>query len=512
VEHDVDPRMPVLVGVATCLDDAEPAELMVRAARAAASDAGVGEPLLRAIERVSVPRGTWSYTDPGRIVAERVGATAARTHLVDLGIPQQTLFNEALGAILAGELDVALIVGAEAKARAARAAGRSSSADSASMAAMGRRSGSPEGSEEIDQGGAKPDVHQMPEGELVSPAEIDAGLLAPVQQYALIESALRAHEGLSVEEHRRAVGALWARMNEVARTNPEAAFPQPLSAADLAGKGAGRPLAFPYGKWHASQWTVDQGAALLLCSAAAAERCGIPRDRWLFPLVAVDSSHSLPLMRRREMHRWPAMAVLGAAAEAHLGRPLRTVDHAELYSCFPAAVRVQQRELGLPLDGTPTLTGGMAFAGGPFNNFVLQATVAMARRLRAQPGLGLVTTVSGFLTKPGLAVWSSTPGGRPPLVADLAAEVSATTGAIDEVLPRHDGPGTIAALTITFAGDEPVEVVAILDTDDGARFVARSRDTALVARAMAEELVGRRVTTREGGIRSWPSATIRASR
>ena len=69
------------------------------------------------MRRVAVPRGTWSYTDPGRIVAERIGARDAQTHLVDLGIPQQTLINQALAAILAGELDVALIVGAEAKAR-----------------------------------------------------------------------------------------------------------------------------------------------------------------------------------------------------------------------------------------------------------------------------------------------------------------------------------------------------------------------------------------------------------
>jgi len=497
VTYDVDPRTPVLAGVGTCLDDAEAAELMVRATLAAGDDAGPGESLLRALERIAVPRGTWSYGDPGRIVAERVGATAAKTHLIDLGIPQQTPINQALAAILAGEIDVALVVGAEAKARAARAAGRSSSADSASMAAMGRRAAGG-GDEEIDQGEAKPDVHQVPEGELVSAAEIEAGLLAPVQQYALIESALRAHEGLGIAAHRREVGALWARMNGVARTNPEAAFAAPLGADDLAGEGAGRPLAFPYRKWHASQWTVDQGAALLLCSAAAAARHCVPRERWLFPLVALESSHSLPLTRRRELYRWPAMAVLGAAAEARLGRPLRTVDHVELYSCFPAAVRVQQRELHLPLDATPTVTGGMAFGGGPFNNFVLQATAAIARRLRAEPGLGLVTTVSGFLTKPGLAVWSSTPGAAPPLVADLGEEVAAATGAVDEVRPRHDGAGTVAALTVTFAGDAPVELVAILDADDGARFVARSRDAALVARAMAEELVGRRFATAGG--------------
>ena len=32
------------------------------------------------------------------------------------------------------------------------------------------------------------------------------------------------------------------------------------------------------------------------------------------------------------------------------------VDLIELYSCFPSAVRVQQRELAIPLDRTPTVT------------------------------------------------------------------------------------------------------------------------------------------------------------
>src|SRR5688500_13213594 len=114
-----DPRSPVLVGVGTALDDAEAAELMVRAATAAGVDAGAPD-LLRAVQQVAVPRGTWSYTDPARIVADRIGAPAARTVLVDLGIPQQTLVNQALAAIASGELEVALVVGGEARARAAR--------------------------------------------------------------------------------------------------------------------------------------------------------------------------------------------------------------------------------------------------------------------------------------------------------------------------------------------------------------------------------------------------------
>ena len=124
---------------------------------------------------------------------------------------------------------------------------------------------------------------------------------------------------------------------------------------------------------------------------------------------------------------------LRAAAEQHLGGRRTIIQHKEVYSCFPSAVRVQQRELGLAVDGTPTVTGGMAFAGGPFNSFVLHATVEIARRIRAQGGRGLVTTVSGLLTKPGLAVWGAVPGDGPALVADLTQEVAAATEQVEGV-------------------------------------------------------------------------------
>jgi acetyl-CoA C-acetyltransferase len=495
----IDPRTPVLVGAGTSLDDAEAVELMVAAATAAGADAG-SSALLAAVEQVAVPRGTWSYTDPGRIVAERVGAAGARTVLVDLGIPQQTLVNEAMAAIAAGTIDVALVVGGEAKARQARAAARSTRADAAGIAHVMRRPRPTEGEHEateIDQHGAQPDVHMKPRGEIVSREEIDAGLWAPVEQYALIESALGAAEGLTLAEQRRRIAELSARFNLVARDNPEAAFAAPRDADSLERlDGANRPLAFPYGKWHASQWTVDQAAALLLCSVAAAEDFDVPRDRWVFPLVGVDSSFAVPLVRRRELHRWPAMAVLGQAASERIGRPLAGCEHVEVYSCFPSAVRVQQHELDLPLGATPTITGGMAFAGGPFNSFVLQATVAMARRLRDDPGLGLVTTVSGFLTKPGLAVWASEPDDRPPLLADLAPRAAAVTDTVKAVT-QVAGEASIVATTVTYDASEPSRLVAVVEASSGAHAVVRSDDDDWVTRGVTESLIGQSVVVRD---------------
>src|SRR5947209_439243 len=143
---------------------------MALAASEAASDAGPRS-LLAAVDRIVVPRGTWSYTDPGRIVAERVGAKRTASWLVDLGIPQQTLLNEAMGAILAGEIDIAVVVGAEAKARSARLAKASTAANAIGIAQVMRREAS---DDELDQDGAEPDVHQVPGSEIVARAEIEA--------------------------------------------------------------------------------------------------------------------------------------------------------------------------------------------------------------------------------------------------------------------------------------------------------------------------------------------------
>jgi len=474
----LDPRTPVLVGVGTASAACEATELMTAALQAAVDDAGAPG-LAAAVDRVAVPQGNWTYPDPARLVARAVGADRARTHLVELGIPQQSLVNDALAAILAGTSEVAVVVGGEAK-RWAR----------------------DPGAVETPQPGAAPDVLHRRPGPVVEPVEVATGLWDPVQQYAMIDNALRAAEGLTIAEHRRQVAELWARCNRVAGGNPDAAFPAPMTAAAIDTPSAGnRPLAFPYNKWHSTQWTVDQAAALVLCSVEAATRLGVPHDRWVFPLVGLESSQAVSLLARAEPHRWPAMGVLGAAAAEWIGRPVAEAEVVETYSCFPAAVRVQQRELGLPVDGTPTVTGGMAFAGGPFNNFVYQATAAVAGRLRAAPGtLGVVTTVSGLLTKPGLAVWSTEPDPRGPRLGDLAAEAADATGVVAVVptLDGYDGDATVVTYTVTPDGLEPARTVVLCDTADGRRCVAFSDDRALAARAEEVELVGAPVAVAGG--------------
>ncbi len=481
----LDPRTPVLVGIGAADADAEATETMALALEAAVADAGAAG-ILQRVDRIAVAQGSWGYPDPGRLVADRVGASGARTHLVELGIPQQSLINEALAAVASGSSEVAAVVGGEAKrwARRLERAGRTAT--------------------ETAQPDAVPDVTRRREGPLLEPVEVAYRLWDPVQQYAMIENALGAAEDRTLAQHRSEVADLWARFNLVARTNPDAAFPAPLDADQIAtASPSNRPLAFPYNKWHSTQWTVNQGAALLFCSVGRALELGVPTDRWAFPLVGLESSHAVSLLRRSALHTWPAMQVLGTAAAERMGRPVAEAETIELYSCFPAAVRVQQRMLGLDPQTTPTVTGGMAFAGGPFNNFVFQSMVPVIRTLRAEPaGLAVVTTVSGLLTKPGIGVWSGTPDGRPPRLEDLGGAAAAATEVLDVVdtLDGYDGEATVATYTVTYEGMVPTRTVAVCDTADGRRCVAVVDDAELAAHAVTAELVGTRVRLADGSL------------
>jgi len=84
----LNPRTPVLVGAGVATqrfeDPAqalEASELMAKAVRAAVEDAGCPQILSR-VSSIRVPRGFWAYRDPGRLIAERLGAAVARSVLV----------------------------------------------------------------------------------------------------------------------------------------------------------------------------------------------------------------------------------------------------------------------------------------------------------------------------------------------------------------------------------------------------------------------------------------------
>src|SRR5436309_15190619 len=81
----LDPRTPVVVGVAQTLRRPDPAQatdpvdMMVEALRLAADDSGGGGVLEKADSVRGAAVLSWRYTDPGGIVAHRLGVSANAT-------------------------------------------------------------------------------------------------------------------------------------------------------------------------------------------------------------------------------------------------------------------------------------------------------------------------------------------------------------------------------------------------------------------------------------------------
>jgi acetyl-CoA C-acetyltransferase len=146
---------------------------------------------------------------------------------------------------------------------------------------------------------------------------------------------------------------------------------------------------------------VDQGAALVLTSVDKATYLQIPSERWVF---RTRTDATTPMHRRRaEFYHSPAIRIAGQRALHLAGVGVDDLDLIDVYSCFPSAVQVAANELGLPT-GDPsrplTVTGGLTFAGGPWNNYVTHSIATMAERLVANPGKrGLITANGGYLTK-----------------------------------------------------------------------------------------------------------------
>ncbi|MGH0028346.1 MAG: acetyl-CoA acetyltransferase [Myxococcota bacterium] len=483
----VSDRTPVLVGAGAVAQreeepgaGLEPTGLMAAALERAAADAGAPA-LLRDADAILVPRGMVAYADPGRLVADTVGADRARSVLFEIGVLQTSLFGRAARAIAEGEAEVVLVSGGEAKYREQKAA----------------RAGVP--APVTEQGDAKPDETLRPAAEIIHPLEIQHGLGMPVRQYAVMESALRHARSEPLDAHRRRLGELYAAFSRVAQANPDAWQREPVAASAIAfPEGDNRMLAFPYTKLHTAQWNVDQAAGLVFCSAARARREGIPESRWIHPRAVAESNHMQTLLLRRALHRSPGFALAGRRALASAGLESDDPTALELYSCFPVAVQVQALELGLDESRTPTVTGGMTFAGGPLNNFVLQAAVKMAQELRERPGHGLLTAVSGLMTKQGVSIWSNTPapdGFRWEDVSDATARESPETA----VAPEGEGAARVLGHTVCFDREGRAEcAVAYLELTDGRRTLATSRDADWMEAMQREELNGRSVRVADG--------------
>jgi acetyl-CoA C-acetyltransferase len=270
---------------------------------------------------------------------------------------------------------------------------------------------------------------------------------------------------------------------------------------------ANRWVNFPYPKRMNAMLAVDMAAALVVMSGAEADRRGIPPHKRVAVLGGASALDPWTPIERKQFFSSPGCTAAAQAALQHAGIEVENVDLFDLYSCFPCAVEWAADGLGLELDDPRPLsvTGGLACAGGPGNNYVTHAIAATVERLRGGDGsVGFVSGLGMSGSKHAACVLSNDPAriaaadGQAPQVRPPAAELAGP-----EVAEAPDGPGRIETYTVAFDREnQPLASRLIVRLDDGRRTVAHgeARPEAF-ARLIEHEGVGLRgrVKPGEGG-------------
>ena len=468
----------------------EPVALMIEALRRAELDSG-GSGLLAAADAIrTVSQLSWRYRNAAALVADAVGAHPRELATSVMGGNLAgVMVARAAAEIQAGEAEVIVLCGGEAT----RSMSRYRTADER-----------PDWTIQSDD--TPPPTTIGDERPLASDTEAARGVAMPVHVYPLFENALRARLGLTIDEHRQRLGTLWSAFAEVARSNPEAWIRSGFSPDEIAQvSDDNRMISFPYTKRLCSNNQVDQGSGLIITSVGAAQAAGVPRDRWVFLHAGAEAVDHWNVSNRADLCSSPALRLAGRDAFALAGISPADIDHADLYSCFPAAVQIGAIELGLVddpnADGTGwggigarlplTVTGGMSFAGGPWNDYTSHGIATMVAVLREDPGsIGVCTANGGYTTEHAVIVLSTAaPSAGAFGYSEPQAEVDA--------LPRVElddtwvGPVTIESATVVHERSGPTHALVAARTPNGARTWCRSTDTAFMEAVAGIDLIGR---------------------
>ncbi|MEY2452536.1 MAG: acetyl-CoA C-acetyltransferase [Acidimicrobiaceae bacterium] len=482
----VDPRSPCIIGVAQMVsrpDDGpapEPLEMWERTCRAAADDAQASSSVLDAVESIQIVYcQSWQYDDPPGRLCERLGITPKQQYYSGIGgTTPQKLVDHAAEAIVEGDLDVAIVCGAEALDTIRR---------------LKKTGEKPQWSYKDPE--RKPFPFEAP----FHPAEVAHEVFQAYTTFALWDVARRAHLGIAPDEYRRQIGELFAPMTTIAAANPYAWFPVERSAEEIVtATPDNRMVAYPYTKYAISVMDVDLAGAIVIASHEAADRMGVPVDRRVYLrgwCYATD-----PVYVAEHEPTWASPAMTAAATEALrvAGAGIDDVAHLDLYSCFPSSVSFALDALGLTRDDPRgvTVTGGLPFFGGAGSDYLTHSIVTMADVLRNDPGaLGVCSGVGMHMTKHVYGVYSTTPPeSAAPRPDEQAVQKTLDERAIKLIRDTHSGPATIVTYTVLHGRDGVAEWgLLVCDVDATARCYARVTDADLLAELESSECVGRSV-------------------
>ena len=472
----------------------EPAAMMAEAIRRAVADTraqgdgGADDIVDSATLLGCVDPIAWNYTELCVRVGELAGVNPLATGLTvpPGGNSPGDLLIDIANRIVAGEAEVALLAGSECVYGRRRAIKEHVELDWTPT--TGRRD---------FLKGQRPLANQI---------ESRHGIVAPIQCYPLFENALRAETKRTVAEHQQFLGGFMARNAAVAANNPYAWFQTAYSAADIANPTPeNRWVCFPYPKRMNAIMEVDLSAAVVLMSSDEADRRGIPKNSQIAFLGGGSAVDAWSLTERIDFVSSPAIAAASKAAFGHAGLGVDDVDVFDLYSCFPSAVELALKELGVATDDRRgvTATGGLAYAGGPGNSYAMHGLAAVCERLRTNAGekVGLVTGLGMTVTKHAYCVLSND-GDRIAASDGTGHKVKLPDAQITgpRLVDETSGDGVIETYSVEYGRDgKPTRTFIIARLADGSRTVANGMCTDEEVRALTEsEGIGRKVRVTGG--------------
>ena len=492
-----DPRAPCVIGVAqrTVRKDErpspEPLALWEEVCRGAATDSGAAGDVLAATDSLQITFcQSWPYDNPTQRLADRLGMTAAHQHYSGIGgTTGQVLVQDAARSIIRGDLDVAVVCGAETLA---------------TLKDFGAAGETPGWSfrDPVD----KPfpwethdHAHHPGESETVAAAGS-----APLA-YGPWDIARRAHLGIGPHEYRRQLGEMMAPMTTVAAGNPHAWFRRENTADFLiTPRPDNRMVVYPYTKHMVAIMDVDMAAAVIVASHEAADRLGVPRDRRVYLRGWCCADDPAFLAEHDPLWASPAMAAASQEALACAEVGIDDIEYLDLYSCFASALNFARDALGIQdrSGDRLTVTGGLPYAGGPASNYMLHSIAAMSEVLRKDDrAYGMVTGIGLLMVKHVFGVYSVTPpSSPPPLPAQANVQAELGRRPRPEIVQGASGRASLATYSVLHhRSGEPAMGVAICDLPDGRRTYARFDTPDLMAEAERVDLVGERVTLEPAG-------------
>jgi acetyl-CoA C-acetyltransferase len=405
---------PVIIGVGQITDRIESAdygalsnvELAAEAARRACADASSVPKIARQLDCIgalrtfedSIPRYTTPFGKSDNFphsIARRLGASPKTAVWARVGgDTPQTLVAEFCERIAAGEVRMALVVGAEAisTTRHLLAQGRSVHWAESIQAPVEDRGLGLDG--------------------IVTPYNRRHRIEQAADAYAIFEHARRARLGLSRKQYALEMGRLFAPFSAVAASNPYSTAPLACTAEELITvTERNRMIADPYTRLLVARDQVNQAAAVLIASRGMARELGIDSAKWIY-LHGYAQAAEHEIMSRADLGSSPA-ALLACRAALHAACvEVSELDYFDLYSCFPIAVFNICDGLGLsPQDPRGlTVTGGLPYFGGPGNSYSTHAIASMVEKLRTDRGArGMIGANGGYLSKYAVGVYSSEP-------------------------------------------------------------------------------------------------------